>query len=85
MNAACNELAGETTTAALDGSEAPDGPVLGMSYEGSRVVLKIGETWVTLRHHQVLYNARSTGPIRTYMMEKYGWNRRCMSWYIGGQ
>ena len=87
MNVACNELAGETTAAALGSGKAPERPVLEMPYERSRTVLKIGGTWVTLRYHKALYNLRKVGLIRAYMLEKYGWTREVyelLHWRLAG-
>ena len=72
MNIICDEVAGETTKAMLEGGAPPDAIVLEPPYEGSKAMLKAGGRWVTSRYKQETYWAHRLDPMKAYCREKYG-------------
>ena len=75
VNIGCDILASETT-AHVEATGAPDDlpPILAPPYEGPRAMLRIGKRWITSHYKRHLYDARCSGPIRSYMKEKYEWD-----------
>ena len=71
MNIICDNLAGATTRAALEGGDAQGRVLLDLPYQGSRAMLKIKNRWVTSRYADELYKARRPGPMREYCKQKY--------------
>ena len=47
MNTICDDIATNTTAAALRGDALPPEPVMELPYAGSRAMLRIGQTWIT--------------------------------------
>ena len=73
MNSVCDDLAGETTKAALEGGSARRHPLLDLTYVGSKVMLKLRNRYITSRYSDELYKARRAGPMREYCRHKYTW------------
>ena len=73
MNIICDKLAGATTQAALAGGNAQGRVLLDLPYAGSKVMLKIKNTYITSRYLDKLYRARRSVPMREYCDQKYIW------------
>jgi len=71
VNIECDRIASETTATILAGGSPPDKTILQMPYPGSKVMLRIGKTWITSKKE--IYRARRTKQMKSYCMEKYGW------------
>ena len=50
MNIACDDIAMETTVAALRGEEPYSDTVMELPYVGSRAILHIKQTWITSKY-----------------------------------
>ena len=66
MNITCNEIATDTTAAALGGEAPYPDTVMELPYAGSRAMLRIKQTWITSKYKTEIYKARRTGPMRIY-------------------
>ena len=88
MNITCNEIATDTTAAALGGEAPYPDTVMELPYAGSRAMLRIKQTWITSKYKTEIYKARRTGPMRIYCAEKYGWTEEVfdmVSWDTVGR
>ena len=75
INIECNKLASETTTTVLQGGTGivlP--PTITCPLPGSKANLCIGQTWITSHMHRHIHWEHSAYILRTYCLEKYGWN-----------
>ena len=72
MNIICDEVAGDTTKAMLEGGVPPEVIVLEPPYEGSKAMLRAGGRWVTSKYKQEIYRAHRLDPMKQYCKEKYG-------------
>jgi hypothetical protein len=71
INIACNGIVLETTHIVITSNSLltlPD--ILAPPCKGSRVLLKIGETWIMAHYKQTLYNAHQTPALMKYMKDK---------------
>ena len=74
INIACDEIATDTTAAALENDVTNEGGTLEPPYEGSRAMLRIGKEWITSKYKQAIYSARHTPPIREYCCRRFDWD-----------
>ena len=76
MNIACDELAGEATAWAIEhpGELPPPDELMQMPYEGSKAVLRIGQTWITANEKRHLKAARQEPIIKKYIKKRHKWN-----------
>jgi len=76
MNIACDELAGEATAWAIEhpGELPPPDELMQMPYEGSKAVLRIGQTWITANEKRHLKAARQEPIIEKYIKKRHKWN-----------
>jgi len=75
INIACDELAGETTAAAIENpiQLPPEQEILQMPYEGSKAVLRIGNKWITAGMRSHVNKARREPILRKYIKRRHGW------------
>ena len=74
INIACDELAGETTAAILEGGSAPDDSIIQPPYAGSKCMLRLGGIWITTNLKSEIYKACRTQPMIEFCHDKYKWS-----------
>ena len=74
INIACDELAGETTAAILEGGSAPDDSIIQPPYAGSKCMLRLGGIWITTNLKSEIYKACRTQPMIEFCHGKYKWS-----------
>ena len=57
MNIIYNEIVTDSTVVALRGEEPYPGTVMELPYAGSRAMLCIEQTWITLKYKAEIYKA----------------------------
>ena len=88
MNIACDEIATDTKAVALSGEAPYPYTVMELPYAGSQAMLRIKQTWITLKYKTEIYKARVTGMMQIYCAERYGWSNEVfdmVSWDMVGR
>lgn len=78
INIICDKLANDTARAVAE-ADGPLPPTLQPPFVGSKVMFRIGATWITSKLTQHINTAAHESCLREYCMQKYDWSMSTMN------
>ena len=88
MNVACDGIAEEAAKDHISDPQAPDPLALQPPYEGSKAMLRIGDTWITSHYGREIRRASREPRIVAYCKKRHNWDDATMeliNWEVIGR